>query len=152
MHDSALNVLFPYLQATSAPTLWFADENVMPLLQQLEVDTGHLYIICNRYDIYQLATSRGFVTEYNDFNPVSYRQTPARILYRVSKEKSLVHYLLGLSAQYLHGGGELVLTGQKQDGVKSYHDKLLSFVLKGHLKKRGGGLCGSLLPFLPTGA
>ena len=124
MRDAALELLAPYLQVISVPTIWFADENVLPLLQTLETEHENLHIICNRYDIYQLAVKRSLSVEYNDFIPAPRQSTPARILYRVSKEKSLVHYLLNLSARCLPDDGELVLTGQKQDGVKGYHDKL----------------------------
>ena len=52
MHDPALKLLAPYLQQVSKPTLWYADENALPLMQQLDIARNHLYIICNRYDIY----------------------------------------------------------------------------------------------------
>ena len=150
MHDVALNLLLPYLQEPVVPTLWFADENVTPLLQQIASGSNNLYIVCNRYDIYQLALKRGFTIEYTDFNPVAYRQTPARILYRISKEKHLVHHLLSLSAQYLSHGGELLLAGQKQDGVKGYHDRLLKhFACEGQLKKKGKAYLGHYSHFLP---
>ena len=147
MHDPALKLLAPYLQQVSKPTLWYADENALPLMQQLDIARNHLYIICNRYDIYQLAVKRKFAVEYNDFNTVSCKQ-PARILYRVSKEKSLVHYLLKLSTHCLRGEGELVLTGQKQDGIKSYHNRLLkTFLCRGYLKKTGSAYAGNYTHF-----
>ena len=143
MHDAALHLLFPYLQKP-VPTLWFADESTAPLLQQLGSGLEHLHIVCNRYDIYQLAIERGIAAEYNDFISISYRQKPARILYRVSKEKSLVDYLLSLSTHYLSDGGELVLTGHKQDGIKGYHDKIVKRCrCKGNLKKMGVAYLGS---------
>ena len=149
MHDPALNLLAPYLQQISKPTLWYADENALPLMQQLDAARNYLYIICNRYDIYQLAVKKKFAVEYNDFNTVPCKQ-PTRILYRVSKEKSLVHYLLKLSAHYLRGEGELVLTGQKQDGIKGYHNRLLkTFLCRGYLKKIGSAYVGNYTHFQP---
>ena len=150
MRDAALELLTPYLQAISVPTVWFADENVLPLLQTLETGLENLHIVCNRYDIYQLAVRQSLSAEYNDFIPAPRQSTPARILYRVSKEKSLVHCLLSLSAQYLSNEGELVLTGHKQDGIKGYHDKLLKvFNCKGHYKKRGLAYLGKYTHFCP---
>jgi len=143
MIDSSLQCLQPYLQQLDRATLWFADENALALIAQLPqanelTGSEQLWIATNRYDIYQQAQQKGYATEFNDFTLAHYTQTPARVLYRVSKERALAHHLINQAATHLPTSGECILSGKKQEGIKSYATKLKSIMgAVGKLQKSG---------------
>ncbi|MFT6221835.1 MAG: 16S rRNA (guanine1207-N2)-methyltransferase [Candidatus Endobugula sp.] len=151
--DSSFTSLLPYLQSADVPTLWIADENALSALQHFEQDDYPLLsLITNRYDIYTLAKNKNINATFSDFNFDHFYENAKtdnssaqvqRIIYRVSKEKALTHYLLNQACKLLHQQnsgslGELILSGKKQEGIKSYQKKLLdTFECKGKLKKQG---------------
>ena len=123
--DTSFTTLLPYLQNTTVPTLWLADENALDTLHTLDNrQNSFLHIATNRYDIYQLARYKNISVEYNDFTLKQLPLAPQRIIYRISKEKSLTHYLINRATQLLVDSGELVISGQKQEGIKSYVDNI----------------------------
>lgn len=80
-----------------------------------------LKVVSNRYDIAQQALNAGLVAEFNDFDfssiePHSYDV----VLYRVSKERACSHHVINQASKLLKLGGTLVLSGEKNDGVKTY--------------------------------
>ena len=145
MMDSSFSLLIPYLQQPSIPTLWLADENALNTLQALTAlpieepkhsSSNRLHIVTNRYDIYQLAQQKNISAEFNDFTLSSLPFIPERIIYRISKEKPLTHYLFNQSAQLLNHSGELIVSGKKQEGIKGYADNLSKIIgCQGKLKK-----------------
>lgn len=154
-HDIAAQLLLTELQAIDQPTLWYADENVAHLVASLG-PTPALTIITNRYDIYQSAQRQQLHCVFSDFNPAHYPAdistgisagidtgSTQKILYRVSKEKALTHFLLNQASQLLADSGSLVISGYKQEGIKSYGDKLKKQLnATGRLKKSGNGYLG----------
>lgn len=129
-----------------AESLWFADENNyqdFSLLNRVEIKPG---VISNRWDIVQQALGQGFTAEFSDFDLTHLPdQSQKRIFYRVSKEKPLTHYLINQSARLLQAGGELLLCGEKNDGIKTYTDKAARlFGCSVKASKLGLGYCACL--------
>ena len=159
MRDTALNLLHQELCNLDQQTLWYADENAIGLIESLAA-TPLLTVITNRYDIYQLSQQQGLHAIFTDFDSHDYfykdlhndphnrphdytLHTVKKIVYRVSKEKALTHFLLNQASQLLPIDGTLVISGHKQDGIKSYSDNLLKQVgAKGKLKKKGNAYLG----------
>jgi 16S rRNA (guanine1207-N2)-methyltransferase len=162
--DSSFTPLLPYLQSADVSTLWIADENALSALQQFEHNHYPLLsLITNRYDVYTLAKSKNINATFNDFDFSQLNADrlcsgittqPHRIIYRVSKEKALTHYLLNQACKLLHRKnsgplGELILSGKKQEGIKSYQTTLLNtFQCKGKLKKQGLNYSGIFSEFI----
>jgi len=95
-----------------------------------------------------MAIQKGFLCEFNDFTLDQLTIKPERILYHISKEKPLTHYLLNQASKLLSEGGELILIGRKQQGIKTYASKLskqqqLGF--NGKLKKSTNDYIGCLI-------
>lgn len=138
--DNSFNPLLPYLQNVDRPTLWLADENTIDVLQQLPIQTDEkpLLLISNRYDIVATAQAKNITALFNDYDLSELPFNPERIIYRISKEKPLVHYLLNQCSQLLSNGGELHLSGLKQEGIKTYADKWVkATTATGKLRKNG---------------
>ena len=139
--NSCDKLLQPYLHTPSVPTLWYADENVTLTVPPHPL----LTLVSNRYDVVEQAKRRNFHAIFSDFDPLTYpAQTEfSRIVYRVSKEKALVHYLLNQASDRLKGRGELIICGQKNDGIKNYANKLSKQKQAvGTLKKQGNDYLG----------
>lgn len=149
--DNVLNSLLPFLQQCDRPTLWLADENALDALNQLEGNNNNLFITTNRFDIYQIAIQKNIGCEFSDFLFEHLPFKPERIIYRVSKEKALVHHLLNCASQLLAPDGELIITGKKQDGIKSYAQKLVTQLgATGKLKKQKTEYLGSFSQLNPS--
>jgi len=121
MSDRAFQLLLPALQSACEKGLWLADENLLD--GHMAVNAG-FDVICNRWDLQQQLLKQGWRSEFSDFDfsqhpPQSYQ----RVVYRVSKEKPLVHYLINQAHRILQPGGELWLAGDKGEGIKTYFDK-----------------------------
>ncbi|MFA0812962.1 class I SAM-dependent methyltransferase [Microbulbifer epialgicus] len=108
------------LQAPSE-TLWIADENSKLLLQQGFQFDGDL--LSNRWDIAERAEGKVGRSFFSDFHFEELDRNYRRIVYSVSKEKAIVHHIINQAPHFLGEGGELVLLGEKQSGIKSYAAK-----------------------------
>lgn len=109
------------LQKAPRETLWIADENSRALLKEGFHFSGDL--LSNRWDIVRLAggkVARGF---FNDFQFEELGRKYRRIVYPVSKEKAVVHHIINSAPESLEMGGELVLLGGRQSGIKTYATK-----------------------------
>lgn len=141
MSDPCLTLLVQQLSNYSDKKLWFADEHhgeILPLLTPFKND---LYIISNRYDVAEKANSLGFNCQFNDWTTDS--KTPVDAVFlRICKEKPVTNHLIKQAFASLVTGGQLILVGQKNEGVKSY-EKIAINVFYGkqakgkHLKKIG---------------
>lgn len=111
------------LSDASHTTLWLADENIL----QLPTTQPQVQVICNRFDLHQRLQAAGWNCLFNDFDLSTFDAGHfTRILYRISKEKPLVHYLINEAARLLPTGGELILFGDKSEGIKTYARKAQS--------------------------
>jgi 16S rRNA (guanine1207-N2)-methyltransferase len=168
MLDSSFNPLLPYLQSTDISTLWIADENALHTLEHLPANASPLLsLITNRYDIYTLAKNKGMNAAFNDFDfstlDTVINAPIERVVYRISKEKALTHHIFIQSAKLLSKNkssnrqdhnlqdghvqdsrlGELIISGKKQEGIKSYQQYLTDTLQSdGRLKKQGVNYSG----------
>lgn len=121
MADTALNLLVQALRQPGERRLWIVDENIPP---ELLPPQPHTQVIGNRFDLIRTMREQGWSAELSDFD---LSQWPAscldQIFYRVSKEKAVVHHLINEAARLLRPDGELLLIGDKGEGIKTYARK-----------------------------
>lgn len=137
MSDSSLNLLYRSIDASpqaAAQGLLLADEHCITL------PARQLPVVTNRVDVAERFRQAGFTVALEDFLLESI--DASTVFYRVSKEKALVHYLLNRVLTQLPIGGQLVLTGEKGDGLKTYADKARAMVGSDKDLSKGNG--GSL--------
>ncbi len=102
--------------------LWFADESHDVVIDDLAMHRDSLTLISNRFDVAQLARKSRIESIFSDW------VIPAELLFdrvflRVSKEKAVTQHLLNLAFSRLPAGGELFLSGYKDEGIKTYAQK-----------------------------
>jgi 16S rRNA (guanine1207-N2)-methyltransferase len=126
-------------------TLWILDEN-LPASFIAQVNTRpSLQAITNRFDIWQALQRAHITAELSDFRFDYSANSFDRIVYRISKEGALVRHCLNQAASLLAPGGQLILMGRKNDGIKTYLRKaehLLSH--EASIKKQGLCYIGEL--------
>ncbi|MGS2722922.1 methyltransferase [Porticoccus sp. GXU_MW_L64] len=132
------NQLFYEFRQTTGPTLLIADEN-LPDAPFASLASSNVTLLTNRYDIWQQSQAAGVNTHFNDFDTSAFPSDHfEKILYRVSKEKSIVHHLINSAFHLLQQGGELILCGEKNDGIKTYAKKSGDyFQHDSHIEKNG---------------
>lgn len=123
--DSASLWLIEQMQAQAgADSLWCSDENTLGSLPDSQQWLHKPRLLTNRYDIAGHAERLGLDAKFNDFDFSAYRNRPLeQIFYRVSKEKPLTHHLINQAARALPQGGLLFLSGEKNQGIKTYIGK-----------------------------
>ena len=141
------------IQYSSAKSFWFSDENV---LRQLPDSKNWLLkpaFVTNRWDIAQHATELGFIAEFNDFDLTTIADNSAdHIFYRISKEKPVVHHLINQSQRILKTGGVLWISGQKNEGIKTYIEKACAlFKCAKNIQKDGISYSSKLVKGNSTG-
>jgi 16S rRNA (guanine1207-N2)-methyltransferase len=136
-NDIALQLIVDELNNIKDPCLWYADENAATAIDQVQAN-NLITIITNRYDIYQKAIQNRHQSVFSDFDSKEYPASISvkKIVYRISKEKALTHFLLNQAANLLPVDGTLIISGYKQEGIKTYSDKLTKKLnASGKLKK-----------------
>lgn len=121
--DPNVSRLSLYLHGNQGKCLVVTDENWSQFNWASIGDRQNqsLEIFSNRYDIAQKAIKAGLAAEFNDFDfsalePHSYDA----VLYRVSKERACSHHVINQASKLLKMEGELILSGEKNDGIKTY--------------------------------
>ena len=145
-----LQPLLDQLGRTSGPSLWLADENNAGMMDALAQDRADVVLITNRYDIARTAKRLGIQAHFSDFDfnflqTLPEQQRPRNIFYRVSKERAVTNHLINSSYKLLPPGGQLWLSGQKSEGIKTYFSQageLFAHSTKPH--KQGNIYCGGL--------
>ncbi len=109
---------------TGKNQLWLMDENLANNIAFNQSDRK-INIISNRWDVAEEAKQKGFNAAFNDFDlsTISDNSLDA-VFYRISKEKSLVHHLFNQTWRCLKPGGKIYLAGYKNEGIKTYVEKL----------------------------
>jgi 16S rRNA (guanine1207-N2)-methyltransferase len=130
-------------------TLWIVDENLAPAQLQAIHPRANLLAITNRFEVGEALRAAGQHVLVNDFDftalPVS---SVARIVYRVSKERALVHHCINEGYRLLAPSGSLNLLGHKDDGIKTHgKNGEQLFRNKAHLQKHGIAYCTTLRKF-----
>ena len=127
--NQAFTLLLPYLQDESLPGNQLSEKQVLCLLVADENLSGAAFtdvgagteVISNRFDIARMATAADLSTQFNDFDFSVYPPAHfARICYRISKERAVVEHIIDQSLHLLRPGGELILCGAKNEGLKRY--------------------------------
>lgn len=122
--DTSLSLLLPHLHGTGSDDrcLLVADENLVDL--PFASLAPNVQVLSNRFDIAQQAKLTGREIHFNDFDfSVFADQYFSKVIYRVSKEKSVTHHIINQSLRVLNHKGELILTGAKNEGIKTYAHK-----------------------------
>ncbi len=137
MLDPAFQTLLPPLQDVVGQTLWVADENALEAVVAIPPRTG-LQLLTNRCDVADAAHVRGHDVAFSDFD---FSRFPAgafnRLVFRISKEKPVVHHVLNHAPGLLAGEGELYLTGLKDEGARTFIDKCRQHFGNGVAEKHG---------------
>lgn len=105
--------------------LWLIDENESFTAEDLKPYSAVSTVVSNRYDLWRKFESAGFTAIFSDFSfPENHF---SHIVYPVSKEKNIVEHIFDSLDLWLPPGGKLILTGSKQQGIKSWFEKLQNY-------------------------
>ncbi len=139
--DPALEILLTEIRARQTSMLWCCDEQWDG--SAVAASKEPLQAITHRCDTADALRERGVSVLVSDYAFDSLDFTFEAVAYRISKEKALVHHLIKQSLQRLPMGGELLLSGFKNEGFKTYVDK--ARVLVGSPKQISKGRGGAML-------
>lgn len=116
-------------------TLWLADESALTLLEH--DSAGLPALLTNRFDIAaQVQNGQCWFNDW-DLQPAFKDKHYTRIIYRLSKEKLVSHHLLNQLADILTDGDEIILLGQKNEGIKSIADSAATCFGNKKIQKKG---------------
>ncbi|MDO3386468.1 methyltransferase [Gilvimarinus sp. SDUM040013] len=103
---------------TGGNTLWLCDEHFYN--QSARLPNDHNEYITNRFDIARQLKGADLPCHFNDFD-VRHIADYSRdaIVYRISKEKPVVHHVIEQAAKKLKPSGLLLIAGLKSEGAKS---------------------------------
>lgn len=116
---SAASLLLPLLATGGKRTLLVADENCIDFpLQQLPPGQQ---VLSNRFDMVARVQAANLTAHFSDFDFSPWAPGILDlIIYRLSKEKAVVHHIANRACELLAPGGELVVVGGKQEGIKTF--------------------------------
>lgn len=134
-------------QHASTHSLWFSDENVLHQLPDAQAWPHKPALMTNRWDIAEHAKRLGFATEFNDADLSKLADKSVdHIFYRISKEKAVTHHVINQAQRVLKPLGVLWLSGQKNEGVKTYIEKASAlFGCSKNIQKDGMSYSSQLL-------
>ena len=119
--------------------LWIADESLSEQDLVAARPRAELDVLTNRCDLGARLRDIGhtvFVSDF-DFSGLAH-ETYDDIVYRVSKERPLVHHCINESYKRLKEGGSLHLIGNKEDGIRTHgRNAEKVFATPEHAKKHG---------------
>jgi len=117
--DPALALLLPQIRAQRAPALWVLDEHGAG--GNSGVVNEAVTIVSNRFDVAGEMERAGWSTRFSDFDFSAWADGSLEAIFlRLAKEKPVVHHIVNAAARLLAPGGRLLLSGGKQQGIKSY--------------------------------
>ncbi len=152
MRDSAFDWMVNTLQTSITDDksfIWCTDEHARNGLPPTPHTNVH--VITNRSDVAEEARSRELNVDFSDFDFTQYPDASVDgFFYRVSKEKPLVHHLLNQAWRCLKIGGTLWLSGLKNEGTKTYIDKIARLLgAEKRISKDGLVYSAKLIKLLP---
>lgn len=105
------------LRQATGKVLWLVDENIQLSLRARQ----DIEVIGNRFDVIERLKASGWQAIFSDFDlSVCPEGEYDLVLYRVSKEKPVVHHLISGASRLLKPGGILTLLGDKGEGIRTY--------------------------------
>ena len=121
--DTAVNLILQKMSQLQGKWMIVADENWYSIdwtvVRNASGQKPILY--SNRIDIAKAAQTAGLASTFNDFEFSSLAQRSLDgLLYRVSKERATNHHIINCAQTLLKPGATLLLSGQKNDGIKTY--------------------------------
>lgn len=137
--DPATQQLLSACTNTEGRLLWLADEHHnADVFDRLKAGVRcGIDVVTNRVNVYQSATHAGLTARFCDWTFEESEQYDT-IALRVCKEKAVNQHLLKACPALLKSNGELILSGEKTDGIKSYcKDLQTKFSNAGKPKKHG---------------
>lgn len=140
MKDPCLSTLLQTLSEPAGETLWIVDENLAPADIRSVPARAALSAVTNRVDAYRALREPGIPAVLSDFELEDAAERFDKIVYRVSKERALVHHCINQAGIWLKQGGELCLIGQKNEGIKT-HGRKAEGVLGSKSQIHKDGLC-----------
>jgi 16S rRNA (guanine1207-N2)-methyltransferase len=124
--DQSVSLLLEQIRTANGNFLIVADENwgSVHWTKLLEHSSCSITVISNRFDIAEESKSASISTYFNDldFSDLELRSFDG-ILFRVSKERASTHHVINQSVSLLKLGAPLILSGEKNDGLKNYVEK-----------------------------
>ncbi len=137
MIDHAFALLVPTLNNLQGRVLWLVDENISAEAIARIKPRAELKVISNRFDSVSLLRRAGFSVQLSDFDFFGLEACYDAVVYRISKEKALVHHIINSSMYCLVDGGNLLLSGYKNEGIKTYTKKAGQLLGETVEKQRG---------------
>jgi 16S rRNA (guanine1207-N2)-methyltransferase len=125
MNDQSVELLVQQLSRIQGKCLIVADENWAATSWHRVAHSGSSSrtLYSNRYEIAESAKQAGIETCFNDFDFSALEAASFDyILFRVSKERPVSHHIINQASALLVPEGKLLLSGEKNDGVKTYTD------------------------------
>ncbi len=99
--------------------LVIADEHLAALNKPPVAE--RLLYLTNRYDVAANLAKHGAQVNLSDFEFNAYPDAAFfAIIYRISKEKAIVHHVVNAAGRLLANNAQLILIGHKQEGLNSY--------------------------------
>ena len=136
--DSCFSLLLNKAKKVPGSRLIIADENVRGSNLQF-VSCSQTTVITNRYDIFEQAKFLKINIFFNDFDFSDFPDNSfSQVLFRVSKEKVLTHHIIKSAYRLLRDSGELLMSGEKGDGIKTYGEKAAQYFGTPKKKKKNG--------------
>jgi len=123
IQDPCFSLLLDKTKNGGASQLVIADENVRHFNLK-NLPRNQTTLVTNRYDIFEQSQALGLNVFFSDFDLSIFPDNSfTQILFRVSKEKALTHYIIKNSYRLLTTYGSLIISGAKSDGIKTYAEK-----------------------------
>jgi 16S rRNA (guanine1207-N2)-methyltransferase len=137
MNDPSIVELIKHLPEMTGPGLWIADENHHAALPLLRPYANELSLISNRYDLAQHAQTLGLNCAFSDWR-FAEGKNYRHIYLRICKEKPVNLHLLRQAFLHLEKNGCLIISGEKNDGIKSFWQEATEiFQQRPPLEKQG---------------
>ncbi len=117
--DKALALLYPAIRAQRQAAVWVLDEHGAGGGAGSSNDA--VTILSNRFDVADEMARAGWTARFSDVDFSRWGEAALDAVFlRLAKEKALVHHVINEAARCLVAGGRLVLSGGKQQGIKTY--------------------------------
>jgi len=117
------------IQNCSGSVLWVLDEHAVTIKPSQLPNASKITFLTNRVDQAEQLQNERLDCLYSDFDFSQFEHGQFDLLlYRVSKEKAVVHHVINQAANLLKASGQLLLAGGKNEGIKTYTDKAAKYL------------------------